>query len=791
MKNKRDGFTLVEIIAVIIIIGIIALIAIPAVLQYLNSASDSVFTNHEKTMASAAKNYTINCLNNNLNCSLPDDGGNKKVDLKTLSEEGYIDEIVDPETNIACDTQNSYVIINKDNNDYSYDACLVCDSYKSTNSKCDVDSIPPRCGNVSSNKSDWGVGNETITVSCIDDESGCTKGTFSKVFSATDTLYFIEISDATGNKTQCDVSSNVHYDNGAPVCSINAQGEVYEDGIYYGDVKAILTAEDNESGVASFKFSNGVDVFTDKKTIDLGVGETHLTGQVTDKSNNTSSCDLIVVKNRDFVVRYDDNGGSLCSDKTLKVTYKRPYNKYGNLCTPEKVGNTFNGWYLERAFTTIINNSSIFNKKEDITLYAKWNPNTYTIKFNGNGSSSGTMNTITCTYGEGCTLSANTFAKTGYKFMGWSESSSATSSTYTDKQVVNNLTSENNKTINLYAVWKVSSYTLTFNSNGGSGSMTSQTCQFDANCKIKNNTFTKAGYAFAGWSTSSNGSVVYTDGATVKDIGNTTLYAKWIGPYKCIRATTLHSGSAGTYGNYGTKGVLKSGDAFDCDVNGDGSYNSSNERFYFVSDYYDTSTKKWDTSYAVLIFYSNTRNGSIYRSPEDEYYYPYGEFSYDTSRNSANGPRNLVKHFPTTTTWKNVSLKKTSRQILTEKSTNTVSGTSSATLPSNFSYSGKAARLLTAQEISKACGNIAVPCEDTGYGYNTTCYNTLQNCSYFMEGDDDWWLENPSDYSDAIKVGSKYSGRTTTSISVHSTDSNLKSAGVRPAIEVKKSDILY
>ena len=466
MKNKRDGFTLVEIIAVIIIIGIIALIAIPAVLQYLNSASSNVFTNHEKTMASAAKNYTINCLNNNLNCNLPDDGGNKKIDLKTLNEEGYIDEIVDPETNIACDTQNSYVIINKDKNDYSYDACLVCDSYKSNNSKCDIDSIPPRCGNVSSNKSDWAVGNETITVSCIDNESGCTKGTFSKVFSSTDTLYFIEISDVAGNKTQCDVSSNVHYDNGAPVCSINAQGEVYEDGIYYGDVKAILTAEDNESGVASFKFSNGVDVFTDKKTIDLGVGETHLTGQVTDKSNNTSSCDLIVVKNRDFVVRYDDNGGSLCSDKTLKVTYKRPYNKYGNLCTPEKVGNTFNGWYLERAFTTIINNSSIFNKKEDITLYAKWNPNTYTIKFNGNGSSSGTMNTITCTYGEGCTLSANTFAKTGYKFMGWSESSSATSSTYTDKQVVNNLTSENNKTINLYAVWKASTAKIYHSGNG-------------------------------------------------------------------------------------------------------------------------------------------------------------------------------------------------------------------------------------------------------------------------------------------------------------------------------------
>ena len=97
----------------------------------------------------------------------------------------------------------------------------------------------------------------------------------------------------------------------------------------------------------------------------------------------------------------------------------------------------------------------------------------------------------------------------------------------------------------------------------------------------------------------------------------------------CKRATTLHTeectqkdttnycGGAGytiagsrgtttiTYGNLGTSGALTSGDAFDCDVNGDGVYDSNTERFYYVSDYYNTSTKAFESDTAVLIYYNN------------------------------------------------------------------------------------------------------------------------------------------------------------------------------------------
>ena len=84
----------------------------------------------------------------------------------------------------------------------------------------------------------------------------------------------------------------------------------------------------------------------------------------------------------------------------------------------------------------------------------------------------------------------------------------------------------------------------------------------------------------------------------------------------CKRATTLHretcdrtetnlycrvdgyaQGSTIEYGNLGTTGSLATGDAFDCDVNGDGTYDSSTERFYYVTD--------MNNDIALLIFYNN------------------------------------------------------------------------------------------------------------------------------------------------------------------------------------------
>ena len=79
-------------------------------------------------------------------------------------------------------------------------------------------------------------------------------------------------------------------------------------------------------------------------------------------------------------------------------------------------------------------------------------PNTYTVVFDGNGNTSGTMAAQTMTFDTAVNLTANTFVRTDYNFAGWSTTQNGTSE-YPDGASVKNLTTENGKTITLYAVW--------------------------------------------------------------------------------------------------------------------------------------------------------------------------------------------------------------------------------------------------------------------------------------------------------------------------------------------------
>ena len=265
---------------------------------------------------------------------------------------------------------------------------------------------------------------------------------------------------------------------------------------------------------------------------------------------------------------------------------------------------------------------------------------------------------------------------------------------------------------------------------------------------------------------------------------------------KCKRATALHTETCSnssttyycqgagyslndtiTYGNVQTiEGVLTPGDAFDCDVNGDGTYDSATERFYYVSDYFDTSSLSYHNDIAVLVYYSNTTGGiaSTAGSP------------YDSSGENWHGPVTAIQELPTTTQWSNMNLYKNSRQIITGSNGFLTAGGS---LPSNFSYSGYSARLLTYQEIYHGC-----------YDYNTTSIGSkkglITNCKFLFERTryassnitEGFWLENVNDSTSDYAYMCE-------SDDVHCVHrNNLGYAGyhgTRPAIEVPKSQILY
>lgn len=195
---------------------------------------------------------------------------------------------------------------------------------------------------------------------------------------------------------------------------------------------------------------------------------------------------------------------------------------------PTKTGYTFTGWYTDEECQIPFEEDVIVG---NVTLYAGFRPNNYTIVFNGNGSDSGNMNNLAMVYDVEKALTANTFVKNGYAFAGWATSSGGDVE-YTDGQTVENLTATDNGTVTLYAVWELMAYTVTFNGNGSvSGSMSNQTLIKDQPAELTENAFVRTGYTFKGWATSSGGSVEYTDGQTVENIGDpgdtVTLYAVW------------------------------------------------------------------------------------------------------------------------------------------------------------------------------------------------------------------------------------------------------------------------
>nr|MCR5041367.1 InlB B-repeat-containing protein [Clostridia bacterium] len=185
-------------------------------------------------------------------------------------------------------------------------------------------------------------------------------------------------------------------------------------------------------------------------------------------------------------------------------------NSISSITRPAKTGYTFGGYYTSTGgggnqYITAAGAISAGNTvvTGNTTWYAKWTANSYTIKFNGNGSTSGSMSDLAMTYGVAKNLTANAFAKTGYTFLGWSTSNTATSATYSNSQSVSNLTSAANGTVTLYAVWATNAYTVSFNGNGAtSGEMADQSFTYDVAQNLSANAYAKTGYTFLGWSTS-------------------------------------------------------------------------------------------------------------------------------------------------------------------------------------------------------------------------------------------------------------------------------------------------
>ena len=226
-----------------------------------------------------------------------------------------------------------------------------------------------------------------------------------------------------------------------------------------------------------------------------------------------------------YNLKYDANEGKGKLPLTIGFTNGTTVILYGpgypedNTYALTRVGYTFSGWMYDSK--TYQPGNSFIMPAEDVTLVAEWTANKYIITFNSNGGT-GSMNDQPFTYDETKNLTANTFTKEGYKFIGWSKTTDG-SVDYADQASVSNLTSENKAEVTLYAKWTANQYTISFNSNGGSA-VASITANY-ATAVSKPNNPTKEGYEFAGWHSDEELTAEYTFDKMPAE--NITLYAKW------------------------------------------------------------------------------------------------------------------------------------------------------------------------------------------------------------------------------------------------------------------------
>lgn len=180
---------------------------------------------------------------------------------------------------------------------------------------------------------------------------------------------------------------------------------------------------------------------------------------------------------------------------------------------PIKTGYTFTGWYTDEACTQLYTEDIVVG---DITLYAGFRANTYTINFMANNGN-GTMTEMQCTYGVEYTLPTCTLERLGYKFLGWSIQNDDRID-LTDKQTFSNLSDVDNAVIELYAVWELNEVTVSFEWDDN---VLEQSCIVGQAVELPEEP-SKTGYVFVGWQYDDG--TMYDGQAITED---TTLTAKF------------------------------------------------------------------------------------------------------------------------------------------------------------------------------------------------------------------------------------------------------------------------
>lgn len=217
-----------------------------------------------------------------------------------------------------------------------------------------------------------------------------------------------------------------------------------------------------------------------------------------------------------YTIAYDLNGGIFDGDAAVSYVSGEAV----TLPTPNKEGYTFAGWQVDGED---IEGNIISNYNKDIEVTAKWTANKYNIHFN---MGEVVIPDVVCTYDVECKFGDHSsYIEGNYKLLGWSLNEDG-SIYYGDNLNVKNLTSNNDETINLYAVledttiYRHVSYYL----DGGSLSEQSIDNSYADGTVLSLPVPVKEGYDFTGWYDVNSKTIIEDDSVIKSDL---MLVAQW------------------------------------------------------------------------------------------------------------------------------------------------------------------------------------------------------------------------------------------------------------------------
>ena len=356
----------------------------------------------------------------------------------------------------------------------------------------------------------------------------------------------------------------------APGCSIYSTYNGNTSDWYYAYMSGTSMAAPYVAGVAALiksKYPTITNYGMRSAILDGSDKTSYLSGKVKSGARLNAYKAITDVPNHKFTVKYNKNGGTGSTMSDTAVTYGIPVNLKAN--TYSKTGYKFKGWYAHRQSDNkwyykgsggtgwyvegqqpsgyskclYVNKASIAHtsgtRGDVVTMYAQWEPITYTLVFNPNGGQN-TMSQQKITYGVNTKISKNLYVKNGYNFDGWtarrtsdnkwyytngsstgwyvegSEPNGYTKFKYNNQATIAKTSSVDGDKVYMYAQWEPITYTLVFNPNGGQNTMSQQKITYGVNTKISKNLYVKSGYNFDGWTArrTSDNKWYYTNGSS-------------------------------------------------------------------------------------------------------------------------------------------------------------------------------------------------------------------------------------------------------------------------------------